>query len=149
MLLRLFCLLESTNMTNRYVKLHFTTSDRGRHCLKFRKKLNHHQLQGRPYMDCSDSEFNFWNLRIYLDIWWPLPIQDNTKQKIANISMPRAGFEPTILVFERTKTLRAAIGTSLKKKKANYRGNLLTHMQTLYFVGYFKLVTLGVFNEDA
>jgi len=37
----------------------------------------------------------------------PLRTQDNTTQKNADTSMPRAGFEPAILVFERLKTVRA------------------------------------------
>jgi hypothetical protein len=39
----------------------------------------------------------------------PLPTQYNTTQKNVNtyISMPKAGFEPTISVFERTKRVRA------------------------------------------
>jgi len=45
----------------------------------------------------------------------PLPTQDNTTQKKTDTFMPRAGFETTIAVFNRSKTLRtldrAAVGT--------------------------------------
>jgi hypothetical protein len=38
----------------------------------------------------------------------PLPTQDNTTQKkCGHTSMPRAGFEPAIPMFERPKTVRA------------------------------------------
>jgi len=30
---------------------------------------NNNPSRYRPFTACSDSEFNFWILRIYLDIW--------------------------------------------------------------------------------
>jgi hypothetical protein len=48
----------------------------------------------------------------------PLPTQDNTTQRNADTSMPRAGFEPAIPIFERPKTVlaldRAAIETGIR-----------------------------------
>jgi hypothetical protein len=37
----------------------------------------------------------------------PLPKQDSKTQKRGHTSMPRAGFEPTIPVFERSNTVHA------------------------------------------
>jgi hypothetical protein len=48
----------------------------------------------------------------------PLPTQDSTTHKGGHTSMHRAGFEPTIPVFERLKTARAldraVIGTGIR-----------------------------------
>jgi hypothetical protein len=37
----------------------------------------------------------------------PLPAQDNTQNKCTPTCMPEVGFEPTISVFERAKTVHA------------------------------------------
>jgi len=43
----------------------------------------------------------------------PLPTQDSaTQKKRGHTSMPRAGFEPTIPVLERSKTVRALDGAA-------------------------------------
>jgi hypothetical protein len=71
-------------------------------------------------MACSDS-----------DSWGggsagakPVPTQDNTTQENADTSMPPAGFEPAIPVFERSKTVRVldreAIGTGLNLHSNKY-----------------------------
>jgi hypothetical protein len=64
---------------------------------------------------CLRSEFDFWNLWIYFWTFgrtpWtgdrlvasPLPTQNSTAQKRGHTSMPRAGFEPAIPVFELSK----------------------------------------------
>jgi hypothetical protein len=74
-------------------------------------------FQGLGLLSCSGSEFIFWNLWIYWTVgrtpWTgdrpdkrPLPTQDsNPPEKHRHISMPRVGFEPTIPVFERQKTV--------------------------------------------
>jgi hypothetical protein len=90
---------------------------------------NNNNNQGRPYTACSDSEFlllKFMNLFGHLVgiLGWGIsPTQGlylytgqyNT-EKPGHTSMPRVGFEPTIPVFERSKTIRAldsaAIGTA-------------------------------------
>jgi hypothetical protein len=89
---------------------------------------HHHHSNYRPFTACSDSEFNFWTLWIFWIVgrtpWMgdqpdarPLPTQDNTTQR-RHTSIPRAGFELTIPVFERPKTVlaldRAATGTGWK-----------------------------------
>jgi hypothetical protein len=82
--------------------------------------------------------FNIRNLWLCLDIgrtpWTgeqpdvrPLPTQDNTTQKKTDTFMPRAGFETTIAVFNRSKTLRtldrAAVGTDgLRQYQLNAHG---------------------------
>jgi hypothetical protein len=75
-------------------------------------------------MACSGSEVYYESIwKIGRTHWMgdqpdarPLPTQDNTTQKKrGQTSMPRAGFEPAIPMFERPKTVRAlgcaAIGT--------------------------------------
>jgi hypothetical protein len=76
-------------------------------------------MQGLGLLAYSGSEFFS---ETYESIWtvgktpWtgdqpdarPLPTQDNTNtEKHGHTSMPLAGFEPTIPVFERPKTVRA------------------------------------------
>jgi len=76
-------------------------------------------FQGLGLLACSDSELIF--SEIYGSIYtvgrtpWtgnrpdarPLHKQDNTNtEKRGQTSMPRGGFEPTIQVFERPKTVR-------------------------------------------
>jgi hypothetical protein len=89
-------------------------------------------------MACFDSEFS---LLKFITLFWtfgrtpltgnqpgarPLPIQDNTTQHRetqTRISMPPAGFEPTIPVFERSKTVtalyHAVIGTGFRPSYSN------------------------------
>jgi hypothetical protein len=57
-----------------------------------------HRLQELGRMACSDSEFNFFWIYESLDIWY---------YYLGHTSMSRAGFEPTIPVFERSNTVRA------------------------------------------
>jgi hypothetical protein len=84
----------------------------------------------RQYIDQRPVPVQKFNFCTYESIWtfgrtpWtgdqpdarPLPTQDNTTQKkCGHTSIPRAGFEPVIPMFERPKTVRAldsaAIGT--------------------------------------
>jgi hypothetical protein len=87
---------------------------------------HHNQLQGRTYMACSDSEFNFWNLWLYSGHLVGLlgrgisPTQGlylhigqyNTEKRKTHTYMPRAGFEPTIPVFVQSMTVRALDGAA-------------------------------------
>jgi hypothetical protein len=84
-------------------------------------------LQGIGQRPIPVQKFNFWtyeSVRTFSRTPWtgdqpdakPLPTQDNTTQKKrGHTSMPRAGFEPEIPMFERPKTVlaldRAAIWT--------------------------------------
>jgi hypothetical protein len=85
---------------------------------RFEYHHHHHPSRYRPTAR-SGSEVYFWT---YESIWtigrtpWtgdqpdarPLPAQDNTTQKKrGHTSMPRAGFEPAIPIFDRPNTVRA------------------------------------------
>jgi hypothetical protein len=111
-------------------------------CFNNRRVWNHHhhhhrrrrRLQVLGLMACSDSEFNFsefMKLRTFGTTPWtgdqpdvrPLPTQDRTIQKTRTHILPRAGSEPAIPVFERSKTVlaldRATTGTSTSMKYVN------------------------------
>jgi hypothetical protein len=89
-----------------------------RHSLNFRTDFFVIFLQGLGQRPVTVQKFKFWT---YESIWtvgrtpWtgdqpdarPLATQDNTRQKKrGHTSMPRAGFEPAIPMFERPKTVR-------------------------------------------
>jgi hypothetical protein len=60
-----------------------------------------------------DTPVGFLRREIGPYIAKPLPTQDGvTQKKRGHISMPRAGFEPTIPVFERSKTIWASDRTA-------------------------------------
>jgi hypothetical protein len=73
----------------------------------------------------------------------PLPIQDNATYKNADTSIPRAGFEPTILVFMRPKTVRATDGAATGTGTQNF----IQHC-SLMVTPHTKTKLLGVISAD-